>query len=131
MQQYERHMAEETKFKIWQVVQSVIGTLLVFSIITLSSTLGELNDNVLKHEILIEQLEKFKESTSKNRYTDKEGKAETDARIQADAQTVAELRSLNANQVRMWKAIRDHISAGPHQEAEYRLKQLEKHIEHK
>jgi len=108
-------MAEEQKFKIWHVVQSVLGSLLVIAVVSLSRNLGELNNSVLKHELLISQLEQFRNAG--DRFTAKDG-----------AVLAEKIKLLDENQVRMWAAIRDHIGKGQHQGAEYRLQILEDHI---
>ena len=108
-------MAEEQKFKIWHVVQSVIASLLVFAVVNLSNTLGELNDNVIKHEILIEQLNEFR--SAGDRFTARDG-----------AVMQEKIMLMNENQVRMWEAIRKHISEAQHNGADYRLKRLEELI---
>ena len=85
-------MAEETKFKIWHVVQSVLGGLLVFAVVSLSGTLSELNESVLRHDILIEQLVDFRKEGG--RYTELHGKAEETARIEHDTRLWGEIGKL-------------------------------------
>ena len=76
-------MAEETKFKIWQVVQSVIAALLVFAISHLSTTLGGLTENVIRHDEILKQLVAFGPQSG-DRYTKDDGKKDRTARIEAD-----------------------------------------------
>lgn len=108
-------MAEETKFKIWQVVQSVIASLLVLVVANLGHTISQLNDNVIRHDVLIKQLDEFRKAG--NRFTERDGTVLAD-----------KLEMMNENQIRMWKAIREHIEKGQHQGADYRMKRLEKHL---
>jgi len=75
-------MAEETKFKIWHVIQSVIGSLLCIGIVSLSSNISQLNSTVLRHDILIEQLLSFRQEG--NRYTAADGEVEEASRIGED-----------------------------------------------
>ena len=82
-------MAEETKFKIWQVIQSVIAAILVFAITSLSANLGKLNDNVIRHDILLEQFADFQKAGG--RYTERDGIIERDSRKAGDARLQHEL----------------------------------------
>ena len=72
-------MVEETKFKVWQVIQSVIAAILVFAITSLSNNLGKLNDNVVRHDVLLEQFREFQKEGG--RYTEAMGDAERSDRI--------------------------------------------------
>lgn len=120
-------MVEEKRLQIWQITQTIIGGLVVASLIGLASSLFALRDAVLKHDVLLEQFDQFRNAG--NRYTAKDGRIERDSRIQADAVMSEKIESMNANQQRMWKSIRRHIEQGQHQGADFRLKALEKYME--
>jgi hypothetical protein len=121
-------MVEETKgIKVWQIAQTAIGGLVVASLLGLAGSLFALRDAVLKHDLQLERYESF--INAGDRYTESDGNAERSARIQADAVMGEKISQMNANQVRMWTAIRNHISEGQHQGADYRLRSLEEHYQ--
>lgn len=122
-------MVEETKLRLFQITQTIIGSLVVASLLGLAGSLVGLRDAVREHDLLISQFREFQQAG--NRYTSKDGQIERDARMQADAVLGEKVDAMNANQVRMWTAIRNHIEQGQHQGADFRLKALEDKLNRK
>ena len=101
-------MVEETKYKVWQVVQSVIAAVLVVALTSLSNNLGKLNDNVVRHEVLLTQFADFQKAGG--RYTEKDGVIERRTRQANDARLLNDLEQNRKIFQEALKEIQQHNS---------------------
>ena len=107
--------------------QKIIGPLVVAAIITLFGIgvgTWRTADNNSRD---IRLLEKWQEKTESNRYKKSDGVLERITRETADTLHIDKIKSLENENIRIWTAIRNHISLPEHKGADYRLTPLEEH----
>ena len=119
-------MSEDAKYQLWQIVQTVVGGLVVASLLGLAGSLIAVRDAVLQHDVLLQQLREFQ--SEGGRYTARDGAIETRLRDQADTLINEKVKAIEATHEVMWDQLRSHMSRPQHQGVEYRLKPLEEHL---